>query len=58
MKQIEAPWIANYDRHRNAYYNLTDEPMSSLPGYDPGRCIWRYCEGYCEKCEENEDARL
>lgn len=55
MKMIDQNAGCNYERLRNQFYGLTDTQFSDLPGYDPDKCIWLYCEGDCERCEVNKD---
>ena len=58
MKMIDQNAGCNYERLRNQYYGFTDTQFSDLPGYDPDKCVWLYCDGDCERCELNDAESL
>lgn len=57
----DAPWITNYDRYRNQYYQVEEVDVSELWAYRPEVCDGDFCPCNCDCCgkadwdDEEED---
>ena len=55
MDLPDAPWITNYDRYRNQYYQVEEVDMSDLWAYSPEKCDGDICPMNCDICSKKYD---
>ena len=47
-------WSIDEEKRSREFYGQSDQLMEDLPGYDPDKCVWLYCDGDCERCDLND----